>query len=47
MLIPKMAFIFRKSKQSVKHGEFKEIVKEEKYVRRLASVLISDFVLCR
>ena len=45
MLIREMAFVFRKSKKVLTEGDFKEIVKEDKYVRKLASVLTSDFVL--
>ena len=38
MLIWKMAFIFHSNKQAVIEGGFKEIIKEDKYVRRFASV---------
>ena len=47
MLIREMAFIFRKSKKVLTEQDVKEIVKEDNYVRKLASVLTSDFLLCR
>ena len=47
MLFREMAFVFHKSKQALNVGDIEEIVKEDKYVRKLASVLMSDFILCR
>ena len=41
-----MAFVFHKSKKALTEGDFKEIVKEDKNIWKLASVLMSDFVLC-
>ena len=46
MLIREMAFVFRKSKKVLTERDVKEIVEEDKYVRKLASVLTSGFVLC-
>ena len=40
-----MTFVFHKKLTSINKGDFKEIFTEDKYVRNLASVLASDFVL--